>query len=127
MQAKKAAAPVRILVVDDQRDSADVIATALRQSGNWVLTAYDGTGALAAVEEFQPHVVLLDIDLPDISGYEVATRIRQRFESLLLIASTGRGSNEDRLISRVMGFDYHLQKPYGIDLLLDVLRNREMV
>ena len=120
-KARIAAVPLRILVVDDHKDSADVLATLLRLSGNLVAIAYDGTSALAAVEDFRPQIVFLDIDLPDMSGYEVGARLRQHCESLLMIASTARGTAEDRLFSRMMGFDHHLQKPYEIDQIRDVL------
>ena len=106
---------LRMLVVDDHRDSADAISVLLRQAGDIVATAYDGCAALAMVEEFRPQVVLLDIDLPDISGYDVAVRFRQRFgfDNLFLMATTGRGSPSDRALSRAVGFNCHLQKPFG--------------
>jgi CheY-like chemotaxis protein len=115
--------PLRILVVDDHRDSADAISALLRHAGDIVATAYDGYGALAIAEEFCPQVALLDIDLPDMSGYEVAVRFRQRFgfANLFLMATTARGSPADRALSRAVGFDYHLQKPYGTDQVNEAL------
>ncbi len=115
--------PLRILVVDDHRDSADAITVLLRQAGNIVATAYDGCGALAIAEEFCPQVALLDIDLPDMSGYEVAVRMRQRFgfDNLFLMAATARGSPADRALSRAVGFNCHLQKPYEANQVNDAL------
>lgn len=112
-----------MLVVDDHRDSADSLSMLLGMAGNIVATAYDGIQAIAIAEEFCPHVVLLDIGLPDMSGYEVASRLRQRFgfEQLLLIAVTAWGTKEDRMRTHAVGFDYHLQKPYEMEQLLQVL------
>lgn len=123
----KEAGPFRMLVVDDHRDSADSLSMLLSMAGNIVATAYDGIQAIAIAEEFCPHVVLLDIGLPDMSGYEVASRLRQRFgfERLLLIATTAWGTKEDRIRTQAVGFDYHLQKPYEMDQLLQAMSTIE--
>jgi signal transduction histidine kinase/CheY-like chemotaxis protein len=115
--------PGRILVVDDNRDSAESLALLLRVSGHEVLTAYDGEEALEAAATFRPEVVLLDIDLPKLDGYEVARRLRQRpgLEGARLIALTGYGLEEDRRRSRAAGFDLHLVKPVAQKMLENVL------
>jgi DNA-binding response OmpR family regulator len=109
----------RILVVDDYPDSADSLALLLRRTGNTVLTAYDGASALAIAKQFHPHIVLLDLGLPDISGYEVAMLLRRQvaMEKMLLIAVSARGTAEDRKRTWAAGFHYHLQKPDEIGQL----------
>jgi CheY-like chemotaxis protein len=103
----------RVVVVDDNRDSADTLAALLEAWGHDVRTLYDGPSAIAAVAEFQPKVVLLDIGLPKMNGYEVAAQLRKSANgrSLILVAFTGYGQDEDRRRVREAGFDYHLVKP----------------
>ena len=105
--------PLRVLVVDDNRDAADSCAMMLKLSGHQVETTYNGTRALQVGESFRPHVVLLDIGLPDINGYEVARRIRHSAwgAELPLVAVTGWGKEEDRERAYAAGFDHHLTKP----------------
>jgi DNA-binding response OmpR family regulator len=88
----------------------------LAADGAEVRVSHDGNAALAELERYRPHAVLLDIGLPDISGYEVAQRIRARpaLHGLRLIAVTGWGQHEDRLKSRDCGFDEHLTKPVDV-------------
>ncbi|MEX2122703.1 MAG: PAS domain S-box protein [Woeseia sp.] len=104
---------LRILVVDDNRDSADLQATLLHHNGHDVRTAYEGPGALTVAREFQPDVILLDIGLPEIDGYEVAYRIRQEptLDGVVLIAMTGYGQPEDLQRTSAAGFDHHIVKP----------------
>jgi PAS domain S-box-containing protein len=104
---------LRVLVVDDNRDAADSCATMLELSGHEVKTAYNGTRALQIGVSFLPHVVLLDIGLPDLNGYEVARRIRASDwgAGLPLVAVTGWGKEEDRERALAAGFDHHLTKP----------------
>jgi CheY-like chemotaxis protein len=103
----------RILVVDDNRDAASSLALLLEITGNETNTAHDGAAALEAAESRRPDVVLLDIGLPTLNGYEVARRIRKQpwGKEMLLIALTGWGQEEDRRQSREAGFDGHLVKP----------------
>jgi signal transduction histidine kinase len=107
------APPRRVLVVDDNADAAETLAWLLRAAGHDVLTAYDGRAAVDTAPAFRPEVVLLDIGLPGIDGYEVAARLRRRPElrEALLVAVTGYGQDEDRRRSREAGFDEHLTKP----------------
>ena len=115
----------RVLVVEDSPDGADTLALLLRINGHEVRTAGDGPSALKAAGAFQPHIILLDIGLPGMSGYEVATQLRQLpgMASALLIALTGYGQERDRDRSRQAGFDLHLTKPIDHQALLRVLRS----
>ena len=103
----------RVLIVDDNRDSADSLATLLALKGNETRVAYSGAEAMAAAESFRPDAMLLDIGLPHMDGYQVARRIRSEpwGKELLLVAITGWGQDEDRVRSREAGFDAHLVKP----------------
>jgi CheY-like chemotaxis protein len=110
-----AAAPrrFRILVVDDNHDSALSMAMMLQIMGHDTRTAHDGESALSTAETFLPEVVLLDIGLPKLNGYEVAQRIREKTwgESMYLIAVTGWGQDEDRQRSSEVGLNLHMVKP----------------
>ncbi len=102
----------RVLVVDDNVDGAHSLAMLLGAWGHEVRTAYDGPVALRAAEAFRPQVVLLDIGLPRMDGYEVARRMRgQAARHARLVALTGYGQEEDRRRAREAGFDAHLTKP----------------
>jgi PAS domain S-box-containing protein len=103
----------RILVVDDNRDSAVSLGMMLQLMGNEVRTAHDGLEGVRAAEVFRPDVVLLDIGLPVLNGYEAARRIRGQpwGEGIVLIAVTGWGQEEDRRRSKEAGFNFHLVKP----------------
>jgi PAS domain S-box-containing protein len=113
----------RILIVDDNRDAADSLGMLLQMMGNEVRTAHDGLDAVAAAAAFQPDVVLLDIGLPKLNGYEVACRIREQpgGAGMLLIALTGWGQDEDRRRSKAAGFDHHMTKPIEFDALKKLL------
>ena len=103
----------RVLIVDDNRDLAESAAVLLRASGHDVRTAYDGVSAVATATEYRPDVVLLDIGLPGISGYEVARQLRasESQRAMLLVAVTGYGQDTDRQRAREAGFDHHIVKP----------------
>jgi PAS domain S-box-containing protein len=109
----------QILVVDDNRDSADSLAMLLRTSGAVAHIAYDGASALEAVAHQQPDVVVLDLSMPGMDGYSVAEQIRQRLgnERVTLIALSGWGQEQDRMRSLAAGFDHHLTKPVDLDAL----------
>jgi CheY-like chemotaxis protein/two-component sensor histidine kinase len=113
----------RILVVDDNDDSAESLAMLLKMSGNETDTANDGLAALAAVETFRPNVVLLDISLPKMDGHEVARRIRREpwGKDIVLVALTGWGQDEDRRKSKEAGFDEHMIKPVDYKALMRLL------
>ncbi len=123
--ATPAARPRRILVADDNRDSADSMAMLLRLGGNEVVVAYDGEEAVRSAEEFRPDVLLLDIGMPRLNGYEVAKQVRAMpwGRDALLIAATGWGQEEDRRRSMDTGFNAHLVKPVDHGALVALLRN----
>ena len=102
-----------MLVVDDNADAADSIAVLLRMEGHEVKTVYDGHQALASSQVFAPSVVVLDVGLPGMDGYEVARRLRELPETrqALFIALTGYGQKEDRSLAAAAGFDHHFIKP----------------
>jgi CheY-like chemotaxis protein len=118
-----AAVPRRILVVDDNRDSADSLAMLLQVTGHEVHIAHDGPEAVEEAATFQPHVILLDIGLPRLNGYEAARQIRkqQRHKNLTLVALTGWGQEEDRRRSEEAGFDAHMVKPVDFAALTKLL------
>jgi len=114
---------VRVVVVDDVSEAADALASALESDGYTVMTACDGERALALVDEFQPHCVLLDIDMPGMSGHEVASRLRVLHGSdIVLVAVTGWGKADDRVSHAFVDFDYYLRKPFDPAALRKVLR-----
>jgi signal transduction histidine kinase len=118
-----AAAAVRILVVDDNVDAGVVMAMLLRLSGHEVTVALDGPTALRAYAQVRPQVVLCDIGLPGMTGYEVAAKIREGREQPrpLLIALTGYGGPKDRQRALAAGFDHHLVKPTDPEALLRLI------
>jgi PAS domain S-box-containing protein len=112
-RALTAATCRRILVVDDARDNADALAMLLQLAGNEVETAYDGLAAVEAAERWRPDVVLLDIGMPKLNGYDACRRIREQpwGTTIVLVALTGWGQEEDKRRTSEAGFDGHLVKP----------------
>lgn len=121
----RSSTPRRILIVDDNRDSAESLAMLMRLLGHDVRTAHDGEAGLQTVQLFSPDIIVLDIGLPRLSGLEVARRLREDLgmRDTLLIAMTGYGQEEDRHRSQEAGFDAHLVKPVDFNEL-QVLLNR---
>jgi PAS domain S-box-containing protein len=117
-------AVLKILVADDSQDGADSLAFLLKAGGHEVHTAYDGRTAIALAGEKRPDVVLLDIGMPEVSGYDVARAIRREAwgRSMRLIALTGWGQAEHRRRSLEVGFDDHLVKPVELDVLENLLQ-----
>jgi CheY-like chemotaxis protein len=113
----------RILVADDNRDSVESLALLLRLYGHEVEVAHDGEEAVAKAERFRPHVALLDIGMPRLSGHEAARKLRQRpwGKRLLLVAATGWAQAEERERARASGFDAHLVKPVNPADLMNML------
>ena len=103
----------RILVVDDNEDSAESLTILLSLGGHETHTAHDGLEAIEAAEMFRPEVILLDIGLPKLNGFEVARKIREHpwGQTIMLVALTGWGQEEDRRRSQEAGFNHHLTKP----------------
>jgi len=120
---ERAQAGLRILVVEDHADSAEMLAFLLRLEGHEVRVASDGAGALEAARAQRPDVVLCDIGLPGMNGYEVASQLRRDTEcaDARLIALSGYGQAEDRRRSKEAGFDFHLTKPVEPDALIALL------
>jgi signal transduction histidine kinase len=114
---------LRILVVDDNRESADTLSLLLQLVGHEVRVAYDGSAALAAARTFQPQVLLQDIQMPGMSGFEVARSLRAQpaTRNVMLVAMTGYGSEADRRRCLEAGFDHHLVKPVELDTLEQLL------
>lgn len=114
---------LRILVVDDNEDATESLGVLLQLSGHEVRAAHDGIEAIGAADEFRPDVVLLDIGLPKMDGYDVARELRRQpwGREMVLIAVTGWGQAEDRERSREAGFDQHLVKPVDPTTLLELL------
>ena len=111
----------RILVVDDNRDAAESLAALLRLDGHQTATAFNGYEALTTAESLRPQVILLDIGLPGMNGYEVARRLREVDSRARLVALTGYGQPEDRERAYRAGFHQHLVKPVDPDALARVL------
>jgi PAS domain S-box-containing protein len=113
----------RLLVVDDNEDAAVSLATLLRLQGHDVRVVHDGPTALAEASSFLPHMVFLDIGMPDMDGYEVARKMRHEagLETVVLAALTGWGQEDDRHRSAAAGFDHHLVKPVEPKMLNNLL------
>jgi CheY-like chemotaxis protein len=129
-QAPREPAPVqatsdarRVLVVDDNRDAADALAMLLQTYGHEVRVAYDGHDGVRAARTFRPDLVLMDIGLPGLNGYDAARAMRSEPWShrVTLVALTGWGQDEDRRRSQEAGFDHHLVKPVDFDEVLQIL------
>ena len=116
-------AGLRILVADDNVDSAEILAMLLTLQGYDTKTTHDGAAALDLAATFRPDVILLDIGMPKLNGYEVCRRIRQQRwgKTMMVIAMTGWGQEDDRRKSQAAGFDFHLVKPVDLDVLFKLL------
>lgn len=115
--------PLRVLLADDDRDSAASLSTLLEIEGFEVRVVHGGQEALDAAREFKPHVCLLDIGMPKITGYEAARRLRQRYgdDCPVLIAVTGWKQASDKILATLAGFDHHVAKPYEPTELVKLL------
>ena len=113
----------RVLVVDDNEDSAESLTVLLRLKGHTVESRHDGRGAVETAELFRPEVILLDLGMPGLSGYEVCREIRNQpwGSEMLLIAQTGWGQDQDRQRTKDAGFDGHLTKPIDLARLEKIL------
>jgi CheY-like chemotaxis protein len=119
--------PRCLLIADDNDDAGESLAVLLRMEGHEVVVVSNGRDALNAVSALRPSVVLLDIGMPDISGYEVARQLRQTQEgrSLTLIAVTGWGQERDKLRALEAGFDHHFTKPIDPNTLLELVKRMD--
>jgi PAS domain S-box-containing protein len=126
-EPKQAPVPARkVLVVDDNVDAADTLGLLLQSLGHDTRVVYDGAAALDAVLDFKPDIVLLDLGMPGLDGYEVARRLRKlkRKQHFRVVAVTGWGQESDRAKSKAAGFDLHLVKPVDVKALLQALAER---
>ena len=116
-------APLKVLIVDDNRDAASSLSTLVSLMGHEVRVAFEGEKALEIAEDFRPRTVLLDLGMPGMDGYEVCRRLRALpwGRSLRIVAVTGWGQEEDRRKSAEAGFDSHLVKPVSPETLVDLL------
>ena len=119
----------RVLVVDDHRDSANLLAKLLTKAGHETKVAYDGLEAIEAAEQWRPQVVLLNIGMPTLDGHEAARRIRRQpwGQNMLLFAVTSDGRAEDFQKSKGAGFDRHLVKPLDCNFLFELLTDGSSV
>ena len=114
---------LRVLVVDDNVDTVTTLAMLVRESGHDVRTACDGASVVEEALDYRPHVVLLDIGLPGLNGFEIARRFRAQpaLRNIVLVAMTGYGQESDRQRSKGAGFDHHLVKPAEFGSVLEIL------
>lgn len=118
----------RILIVDDNRDACDSMAMLLNLLGHEVRIAYDGLQALTSVEEFVPHIVLMDVGMPNLNGYDATRIIREQTggKDITIVAVTGWGQDGDRNQSKAAGCDGHLVKPVSLKDIEDLLRDLKL-
>ena len=114
--------PVRILIVDEEEGLTDIVSIAVGLEGWTARVAADGASALAALDDFDPDIVLLDVGLPDMLGTEVASRMRAVRATMPIIFLTGRAEHEDRVAGFAAGADDYVTKPFGIEELIDHLQ-----
>ena len=128
-QAPTIAPRLRVLVVEDNADAAEMLVILLRHVGDEVRLARDGISALDEARDFQPHVMLCDLGLPGLSGFEVASRVRKQPEcrGTLLVALSGYGRDDDRRQSQAAGFDHHLTKPVDPEVLAALIEQLRLV
>lgn len=114
--------PLRVLVADDDRDNVLMLMEVLRDEGYEAKGVYDGDSVIDAITLFKPDTVLLDIGLPQRTGYELARYLRKRFgDAITLIAITGWSKPSDKILATLAGFDHHVAKPYDPQCLVQLL------
>ncbi len=118
--------PLRIVAIDDNADSTDTLAMVLEGAGYEVIRAYDGRDGIERVCACRPDVILLDLAMPELDGYQVARQIRARdaCKGALLVAVTGYGDDMHRRLAREAGFDHYLVKPVDFMVLRELLEAR---
>jgi CheY-like chemotaxis protein len=117
--------PQRVLIVDDNRDAAAVLATVVGRLGHDVRLAYDGVEAIEVAESFSPEVVFLDLGMPVLDGFGAARELRNKpwGREMLLVALTGWGQHGDKLRAKEAGFDHHLVKPADSEQIMSIFLN----
>jgi DNA-binding response OmpR family regulator len=118
-------APLSILVVDDNKDAADALVALLSVQGYRASAAYSGSAAIRDADQVRPDVVLLDIGMPETTGFDVARALRdyKRAPKPVIVAVTGASEPSDKLAARMAGFDHYLVKPVEMHALVSLLRN----
>src|SRR5678815_2165944 len=121
--SRKATQALRILVADDNRDAAVSLAAVLRDEGHEAIEVYRGDAVLDLTSQFKPDVLILDIGMPGLTGFEIAHRLRRELRDAcpLLIAVTAWTQPAAKAMGRLSGFSYYLTKPYSTDELLEIL------
>jgi DNA-binding response OmpR family regulator len=119
---------LRILIADDDRDSVLTLVLLLRQEGHDVRGVHSGREVMTAVRDFEPEVVLLDIAMPHLSGWEVARAIREQFgRRVTLIGISGKYNHSaDNILSETVGFDHYVMKPYDPQALIALIANKHI-
>jgi DNA-binding response OmpR family regulator len=112
---------LRVLVADDEPSAAQALAAILVQEGHHVCVAYDGAEVLWSAQRFRPEVVILDIGMPKLNGYDVARALKKRYLGIVLIAVTGWKQSTDRIFAQAAGFDHHFGKPYKSQAIIELL------
>jgi two-component system CheB/CheR fusion protein len=112
---------VRVLVVDGCIDTVESLTLLLQHPGDAVCVTYDGPSALEVAQEFSPHVVLLDLGLPGLDGWEVARQLKALDQAPYIVAVTGHAGDKDRERSKAAGIELHLVKPVDPDLIVQLL------
>ena len=122
-QLRRPERALRIIVADDDRDTALTLSAILRQEGHEVSEVYRGDAVLERVHEYRPDVVLLDIGMPGMTGFEIAQKLRHQLGQAcpLLIAITAWNERSAKVLGKLVGFSHYLTKPYSTDDLLEVL------
>jgi two-component system OmpR family response regulator len=123
MSMNDQAEPLRVLVVDDEPNIVDVVSMALRYHGFTVASAATGTEALSQVREFHPHVMVLDVMLPDMEGFDVARRLAAEHADVPILFLTARDATEDKVRGLTSGGDDYVTKPFSLEELIARLRN----
>lgn len=113
--------PLRVLVADDERDAANTLVWLLRDEGYEVRAAYDGAEVLHAAREFAPQVLILDIGMPQLSGYDLARALRARYPGVVLVALTAWKQSTYKIFARMAGFDHHFGKPCDPRAIVELL------
>ena len=120
---RQAARSLRILIADDDRDAVLTLSTLLQHEGHEVLEVYRGDAVVQLVRRYEPDVVLLDIGMPDLTGYEIARELREQLRQAcpLLVAITGWKQENAKALGKMAGFHHYITKPYETEELLDLL------
>ena len=121
----QAGRPLRVLVVDDNVEHVVTTRLLLQHAGFEVSIALRGREVFAQMGKFKPDALLLDIGLPEMTGYEIAKELRIAHPDLLIVAITAYGTQVDKLLASMAGFDHHLTKPYDPNALLALLERRD--